>query len=112
MTEITAGKMTTTSVSDQQMAVRAGRAALEDRIFLGLTWISAVFVVALLVGTVYAISIVPSLHFGNGAALGVMLVAFLLAVLLGLPVSFAMLLGSLTFLLISGVAPLIAVAPV
>jgi TRAP-type C4-dicarboxylate transport system permease small subunit len=42
-------------------------------------------VVALLVGTVYAISIVPSLHFGNGAALGVMLVAFLLAVLLGFP---------------------------
>ena len=53
---------------------------------------------------------VPSLHFGNGAALGVMLVAFLLAVLLGLPVSFAMLLGSLMFLLISGVAPLIAAA--
>jgi tripartite ATP-independent transporter DctM subunit len=67
-------------------------------------------VVALLVGIVYAISIVPSLHFGNGTALGVMLVAFLLAVLLGLPVSFAMLLGSLMFLLISGVAPLIAVA--
>jgi tripartite ATP-independent transporter DctM subunit len=67
-------------------------------------------VVALLVGIVYAVSIVPSLHFGNGAALGVMLVAFLLAVLLGLPVSFAMLLGSLMFLLISGVAPLIAVA--
>jgi tripartite ATP-independent transporter DctM subunit len=67
-------------------------------------------VVALLVGIVYAISVVPSLHFGNGAALGVMLVAFLLAVLLGLPVSFAMLLGSLMFLLISGVAPLIAVA--
>ena len=67
-------------------------------------------VVALLVGIVYAISIVPSLHFGNGTALGVMLLAFLLAVLLGLPVSFAMLLGSLMFLLISGVAPLIAVA--
>jgi tripartite ATP-independent transporter DctM subunit len=67
-------------------------------------------VVALLVGIVYAISIVPSLHFGNGTVLGVMLVAFLLAVLLGLPVSFAMLLGSLMFLLISGVAPLIAVA--
>jgi tripartite ATP-independent transporter DctM subunit len=72
--------------------------------------IPAVCVVALLVGIVYAISMVPSLHFSNGAALGVMLVAFLLAVLLGLPVSFAMLLGSLMFLLISGVAPLIAVA--
>ena len=72
--------------------------------------IPAVAVVALLVGIVYAISAVPSLHLGNGTALGVMLLAFLLAVLLGLPVSFAMLLGSLMFLLISGVAPLIAAA--
>src|ERR1700722_11523187 len=72
--------------------------------------IPAACVVVLLVGVVYAISAAPSLHLGNGTALGVMLIAFLLAVLLGLPVSFAMLLGSLTFLLISGVAPLIAVA--
>jgi tripartite ATP-independent transporter DctM subunit len=72
--------------------------------------VPVVCVVALMVGVVYAISIVPSLHFSNGAALGVMLAAFLLAVLLGLPVSFAMLLGSLMFLLISGVAPLIAAA--
>src|SRR3984957_11681183 len=72
--------------------------------------IPAACVVVLLVGVVYASSAAPSLHLGNGAALGVMLIAFLLAVLLGLPVSFAMLLGSLTFLLISGVAPLIAVA--
>jgi tripartite ATP-independent transporter DctM subunit len=72
--------------------------------------VPAACVVVLLVGIVYAISAAPSLHVGNGTALGVMLVAFLLAVLLGLPVSFAMLLGSLTFLLISGVAPLIAVA--
>jgi tripartite ATP-independent transporter DctM subunit len=72
--------------------------------------VPAACVVVLLVGIVYAISAAPSLHLGNGTALGVMLVAFLLAVLLGLPVSFAMLLGSLTFLLISGVAPLIAVA--
>jgi tripartite ATP-independent transporter DctM subunit len=72
--------------------------------------IPAVAVVALLVGAVYAISAAPSLHLGNGAALAVMLAAFLLSVLLGLPVSFAMLLGSLMFLLISGVAPLIAAA--
>jgi tripartite ATP-independent transporter DctM subunit len=72
--------------------------------------VPAACVVVLLVAIVYAISAAPSLHLGNGTALGVMLVAFLLAVLLGLPVSFAMLLGSLTFLLISGVAPLIAVA--
>src|ERR1700760_2685335 len=68
--------------------------------------IPALAVVALLVGLVYAISAAPSLHLDNGAALGVMLLAFLL----GLPVSFAMLLGSLMFLLISGVAPLIAAA--
>jgi tripartite ATP-independent transporter DctM subunit len=72
--------------------------------------VPALVVVALLVGIVYAISVVPSLHFDNGTALAVMLVAFLLAVLLGLPVSYAMLLGSLMFLLISGVAPLIAAA--
>jgi tripartite ATP-independent transporter DctM subunit len=72
--------------------------------------VPALLIVALLVGIVYAISVVPSLHFDNGTALAVMLVAFLLAVLLGLPVSYAMLLGSLMFLLISGVAPLIAAA--
>jgi tripartite ATP-independent transporter DctM subunit len=67
-------------------------------------------VVALLVGIVYAASVTPSLHLDNSTALGVMLIAFLLAILVGLPVSFAMLLGSVTFLMISGVAPLIAVA--
>jgi tripartite ATP-independent transporter DctM subunit len=70
----------------------------------------AICIVALLVGGIYAISAVPALHLGNGVALGIMLAAFLLTVLLGLPVSFAMLLGSLMFLLISGVAPLIAAA--
>jgi tripartite ATP-independent transporter DctM subunit len=72
--------------------------------------VRALCVVAPMVGIIYAVSVVPSLHLGNGTALGVMLAAFLLAVLLGLPVSFAMLLGSLMFLLISGVAPLIAAA--
>jgi tripartite ATP-independent transporter DctM subunit len=72
--------------------------------------IPAACVVALLLGIVYAIGVVPGLHLGNGTALAVMLVAFLLAILAGLPVSFAMLLGSLSFLSISGVAPLIAAA--
>jgi len=72
--------------------------------------VPALCVVVPMVGIIYAVSIVPSLHLGNGTALAVMLAAFLLAVLLGLPVSFAMLLGSLMFLLISGVAPLIAAA--
>src|SRR5215475_6698386 len=70
----------------------------------------AAIVVALLSGLVYTASIVPALHLSNGTALSVMLIAFLLAILLGLPVSYAMLLGSVSFLLISGVAPLIAVA--
>jgi tripartite ATP-independent transporter DctM subunit len=66
--------------------------------------------VAILFGLVYGIGVVPALHLGNGTALAVMLVAFLSAILLGLPVAFAMLLGSLTFLSMSGVAPLIAAA--
>src|SRR5262249_18296796 len=49
--------------------------------------IPAALVVAVLVGIVYAASVIPSLHLGNGTTLGVMLVAFLLAILLGLPVS-------------------------
>jgi tripartite ATP-independent transporter DctM subunit len=70
----------------------------------------AAIVVVALAGLVYAASIAPALHLTNGTALGVMLIAFLLAILLGLPVSYAMLLGSVSFLMISGVAPLIAVA--
>jgi tripartite ATP-independent transporter DctM subunit len=72
--------------------------------------IPAAVAVALLISIVYVVSVMPALHAANGAALGIMLIAFLVAILLGLPVSFAMLLGSITFLMISGVAPLIAVA--
>jgi tripartite ATP-independent transporter DctM subunit len=72
--------------------------------------VPAACVVVLLVGLVYIASVVPSLHLANGTALSLMLIGFLLAILLGLPVSFAMLLGSVTFLMISGVAPPIAVA--
>jgi tripartite ATP-independent transporter DctM subunit len=78
--------------------------------FLPREIVPAACVVVLLVGLIYAASVVPSLHLANGTALGLMLIAFLLAILLGLPVSFAMLLGSVTFLMISGVAPTIAVA--
>jgi tripartite ATP-independent transporter DctM subunit len=70
----------------------------------------ALIVVALLAALVYSAGTVSSLHLPNGTALGVMLIAFLLAILLGLPVSYAMLLGSITFLMTTGVAPLIAVA--
>jgi len=67
-------------------------------------------VVAALFGIVYLVSISPDLHFSSGATLAIMLLAFLTAILLGLPVSFAMLLGSLMFLSMSGTAPLIAAA--
>ena len=70
----------------------------------------AACVVALLAGLIYAAGTVPFLHVSDGTTLCVMLIAFLLAILLGLPVSYAMLLGSITFLMVSGVAPLIAVA--
>jgi tripartite ATP-independent transporter DctM subunit len=70
----------------------------------------AACVVAALLGTIYGISIFPALHFGGGTTLAIMLLAFLAAILLGLPVSFAMLLGSLMFLSMSGTAPLIAAA--
>jgi tripartite ATP-independent transporter DctM subunit len=67
-------------------------------------------VAAALVGIIYVISIFPDLHFSSGTTLAIMLLAFLAAILLGLPVSFAMLLGSLMFLSMSGTAPLIAAA--
>jgi tripartite ATP-independent transporter DctM subunit len=70
----------------------------------------AACVVAVLLAIVYAMSAVPGLHLGSGTALAVMLIAFLAAILLGLPVSFAMLLGALMFLSMSGTAPLIAAA--
>ena len=70
----------------------------------------AACIVAALLGIIYGISIFPALHFSSGTTLAIMLIAFLAAILLGLPVSFAMLLGSLMFLSMSGTAPLIAAA--
>ena len=70
----------------------------------------AVPIVAALVAIVAAIGGWQLVQLGNGAALGVMLILFLVAVLLGLPVSFSMLLGSLFFLEITDSAPLVAAA--
>lgn len=47
---------------------------------------------------------------GSGPCLGGMLLLFFAAVLLGLPVSFAMLSGSVLYLTLTGAAPLVAVA--
>ncbi len=70
----------------------------------------AVPIVALLVATIAAIGGWQLVHLDNGTALGVMLILFFVAVLLGLPVSFSMLLGSLFFLEVTNSAPLVAAA--
>lgn len=66
-------------------------------------------VVALIVA-VTAIGMLPIARPDNSTALVIMLPLFFVAVLLGLPVAFSMLLGSLLFLQITGAAPLIAAA--
>jgi tripartite ATP-independent transporter DctM subunit len=70
----------------------------------------AVPVVAALVATVAAVGNWQLVALGNGSALGVMLILFFAAVLLGLPVAFSMLLGSLFFLEVTNSAPLVAAA--
>jgi tripartite ATP-independent transporter DctM subunit len=52
----------------------------------------------------------PDLRIGTGIALVVMLLIFFASILLGLPVSFAMLLGSIIFLVATDLAPMVAVA--
>jgi tripartite ATP-independent transporter DctM subunit len=66
--------------------------------------------VVALIAVVVAVGWLPIARPGNGTALGVMLILFFMTVLLGLPVSFSMLLGSLFFLQITDSAPLIAAA--
>ncbi len=52
----------------------------------------------------------PAVHLEGGAALAATLVVFFATILLGLPVAFAMLAGSILFLALSDAAPLVAVA--
>jgi tripartite ATP-independent transporter DctM subunit len=59
---------------------------------------------------VLAISWIPALRPSNGWSLLLTLAAFFAAVLLGLPVAFSMLLGTILFLALTGVAPMVAVA--
>jgi tripartite ATP-independent transporter DctM subunit len=58
----------------------------------------------------YLLRAYGSTSLSGGASLVGMLIIFLIAVLIGLPVAFAMLLGSVLFLLLSGTAPIVAVA--
>jgi tripartite ATP-independent transporter DctM subunit len=67
-------------------------------------------VVIAVVLAVAAIGTVPSMRPGLSSALAIMLPLFFVAVLLGLPVSFSMLVGSLFFLQVTDAAPLIAAA--
>ena len=66
--------------------------------------------VVALIAAVTAIGMLPIARPDNSTALVIMLPLFFVAVLLGLPVAFSMLLGSLLFLQITDSAPLIAAA--
>jgi tripartite ATP-independent transporter DctM subunit len=81
----------------------AERLVFEHRPRIALTAVSAAAVSAAGLGAL-------PFHVSNAAALGVMLPLFFVTVLLGLPVSFAMMLASLFFLQITDAAPLIAAA--
>jgi tripartite ATP-independent transporter DctM subunit len=70
----------------------------------------AVPVAAVMIAIVAAIGNWHFVQLDGGTALGVMLILFFVAVLLGLPVSFSMLLGSLFFLEVTDSAPLVAAA--
>jgi tripartite ATP-independent transporter DctM subunit len=67
-------------------------------------------VIAALMAAVVLLGSLPIPKPGNGPALGLMLVLFFATVLVGLPVSFSMLLGSLFFLQVTATAPLVAAA--
>jgi tripartite ATP-independent transporter DctM subunit len=65
--------------------------------------------VAALTLLVLMLSWAPSLRPGNGAALLIMLAAFLAVILLGLPVAFSLLVGTILYLGLTDVAPMVAV---
>lgn len=70
----------------------------------------AFVVVGALTLLVLATSWVPALRPSNGWALLITLAAFFAVILLGLPVAFSMLVGTIVFLGLTGVAPMVAVA--
>jgi tripartite ATP-independent transporter DctM subunit len=74
------------------------------------TALPAIGLVAIVVAAVTAAGALPIPRPDSATALAIMLILFFAAVLLGLPVSFSMLLGSLFFLQVTDSAPLIAAA--
>lgn len=83
----------------EQLLERRGRGVLP-----------AAILVPLLGAIVYGIGQFPATQLTSGVALIAMLVVFFASILLGLPVAFAMLLGSVLFLVTTNQAPLIAIA--
>lgn len=59
---------------------------------------------------VLALSWIPALQPSSGWSLVITLAAFFAVILLGLPVAFSMLIGTILYLVLSGVAPMVAVA--
>jgi tripartite ATP-independent transporter DctM subunit len=76
----------------------------------GGTVLRVVPVILVLIAAIVLFGALPIQRPGAGLSLTLMLGLFVIVVLLGLPVSFAMLLGSLVFLQITDSAPLIAAA--
>ena len=67
-------------------------------------------IIAGLVAVLVATGYLPLSRPGTSITLGVMLILFFVTIVLGLPVSFAMLLGSIFFLQVTDIVPLIATA--
>ncbi|ACL62702.1 TRAP transporter large permease subunit [Methylobacterium nodulans] len=72
--------------------------------------VQAAIAAGIIGGIVYTMSLIPEIRLETGSALVAMLVVFFAIILLGLPVAFAMLLGSILFLLATDLAPTVAVA--
>jgi tripartite ATP-independent transporter DctM subunit len=70
----------------------------------------AVAAIGVLIAVVLVVSWVPSLRPGKGYSLLLMLAAFFTVVLLGLPVAFSMLTGTILYLSLTDVAPMVAAA--
>lgn len=68
----------------------------------------ALAAIAVVVGLVFVLRSAPALRPGNGASLLLMLAAFFTVVLLGLPVAFSMLVGTIMFLALTDIAPMVA----
>lgn len=86
--------------------------AFERLLFLhyGSAILRGAFFVTLIAGAAVAVGDVAGVRPGLGWALVGMLVLFFVSILLGLPVAFAMLAGSIIFLQVTDLAPMVAVA--